>query len=127
MKYFLTFVIVLSVFSTAHVFAGGGGISGGVDASAKYIYVQMCDLEAPTEQEQKQRCRTVRIKNRFTEQDHINAINQKGDCLQLIGEAVAVPCNDKMKTGIPDIIQKLHEAFGGEKDAITAPNQPIEN
>ena len=89
---------------------GVGGSSGG--GAAKMIVIQVCEEDQPHQ------CKTLQFVDRFTEQDHFNAKNSKGDCLMMIGEAQAIPCDKKMKSGIPSILQKLHDALGGESSTL---------
>ena len=100
---FMTFVFTALISFPA--FSGGGGISGG----SKMITVQVCDIEMPGQ------CQTIRYLDRMTEQDHYNALNQKGECYSSMGEATNfVPCTEEQKTyKIPKFLRKLNEIFGG--------------
>lgn len=111
-NYILSLFLITHALYANSVQAGGGGISG---SPAKYIMVQICEGESG------EQCRMARIKNRFTEQDHMNAINQKSECLIYVGEATVLPCSDDLKYGIPKFLQKINDAFD-PSGAVNAPN-----
>ena len=105
MNKFLVFVLwsIIGIYSSIS-YSGGGGISGGTNA--EYEWVKIYSGEGD------QQFNWVRIKNRFTEEDRLRALNHKPECFVHIGEATLEPCKPDHFYQIPKFLQNSNSNHG---------------
>lgn len=103
-------IFILVILSIAYVLPSLSGV-GGSSGGGKFLMVEFCGGESGTD------CKMIKIKNRFTEQDLLNAKYQKGDCMMPIGEAQMVPCDPEIESHIPKIKEMLSHSYHYEEGA----------
>lgn len=101
-KQLMLFAFLIAAFGfMPSTHAGVGGTSG----TGKFMWVQVCGGESGLE------CSTVRIENRFTEEELAAPKDPMRDCLVAVGAAQMVPCSPEVRAGIPALLQKLNSIF----------------